>query len=282
MTTDSPKNSANSTIAPVGSVDVAHVPESRDTHLYLLGEVGHIYTYSQYPSNATAEPMCTILGLAVDADRLRLEIDGREYNELACIAAPQTSTMLPCHARTVAFVFYPPTATHRALQILPKPRIQSLDREQFREFDAKLIDAATGALTLSEATALFHAVAAKAANFLPTPPALDTRIAAVAGTLFGDPTIPIDSLASMVKLSSDRLSHLFTDTIGIDLRRYRLWLKIGRASLAFASNQNINMSEMARLAGFSDSAHLSRAVKEVYGGSPTRFLAGMKIHGPTN
>jgi hypothetical protein len=259
MPSDILKNLNEPSLQETAREEPQHSSKTQDAQLYLLGEVGHIYAYSVYPSNSTAEPMCTLLGLTVDGDEFRLEIDGREFRERACIAAPQTSTMLPCESRTVAFAFYPPTATHRALQMLPTPRVKPLDRETFREFDDALVAAVTGTLSIDQALALFNSVADVAGKVLPQPPPLD---------------------AKLVRLSADRLSHLFTEMVGIDLRRYRLWLKIGRASLVLATNPDTNLSEVARLAGFSDSAHLSRAVKEVYGGAPSRFLAGMKIHGP--
>jgi AraC-like DNA-binding protein len=280
MPSDILKNLNEPSLQETAREEPQHSSKTQDAQLYLLGEVGHIYAYSVYPSNSTAEPMCTLLGLTVDDDEFRLEIDGREFRERACIAAPQTSTMLPCESRTVAFAFYPPTATHRALQMLPTPRVKPLDRERFREFDDALVAAVTGTLSIDQALALFNSVADVAGKVLPSPPPLDARIATVVRALFADVTFPIDDLAKLVRLSADRLSHLFTEMVGIDLRRYRLWLKIGRASLVLATNPDTNLSEVARLAGFSDSAHLSRAVKEVYGGAPSRFLAGMKIHGP--
>jgi AraC-like DNA-binding protein len=199
--------------------------------LYVLGEIGHIYTYTVYPSDSPAEPMCTILGITVDGEPMQLDMDGRRYSAEAVICAPDTSSLPPCVARTVAFAFYPPTATHRSVQRLPKPRIKILDRELFRRFDSQLRAAATGELGIQDALALAKSVGEVVASQLPEPPLLDQRVAQVASMLYADTSLPVDSLAESVKLSADRLSHLFTETLGVDMRRYRLWLKVGRAAV---------------------------------------------------
>jgi AraC-like DNA-binding protein len=106
---------------------------------------------------------------------------------------------------------------------------------------------------------------------LPPAKPLDSRLQIVIQSLVTDPAIPVDELARRISLSADRLSHLFTDEIGVDLRRYRLWLKLGRAILFYIANPALNFTVLAQQAGFSDSAHFSRAFKEMYGGSPTDF-----------
>jgi AraC-like DNA-binding protein len=59
------------------------------------------------------------------------------------------------------------------------------------------------------------------------------------------------------------LIHLFTEQIGIPLRRYVLWLRLMTA-VQFAV-QGESLTEAAHRAGFSDSAHLCRTFRRMYG-----------------
>jgi AraC-like DNA-binding protein len=64
-------------------------------------------------------------------------------------------------------------------------------------------------------------------------------------------------------LSESHLMHMFTKQIGIPPRRYILWRRLMTA-FQFAT-QGKSLTESAHSAGFSDSAHLSRTFKRMYG-----------------
>lgn len=84
----------------------------------------------------------------------------------------------------------------------------------------------------------------------------------------------LDELARHACLSKSHLSHMFTDQIGIPPRRYALWRRLMTAfQLAI---QGESLTESAHSAGFSDSAHLSRTYKRMYGIS---FSDCIKNHG---
>lgn len=79
----------------------------------------------------------------------------------------------------------------------------------------------------------------------------------------------LGALAEEVQLSESRLSHLFRAQVGLPLRSYRLWLRMRRAALHLAAGHDA--TEAAHLAGFSDSAHLSRTCLRMFGLSPSRL-----------
>lgn len=76
--------------------------------------------------------------------------------------------------------------------------------------------------------------------------------------------LTIAELAQHACLSESRLMHLFSKQIGIPLRRYSLWLRVLTAMRLIAEGKQ-SLTEAAYSAGFSDSAHLSRTYRSMFG-----------------
>ncbi len=74
---------------------------------------------------------------------------------------------------------------------------------------------------------------------------------------------PLSDVADAVGLSESRLAHLFTEQIGIPVRRYLLWLRLIQAIEQILDN--VSFTTAAHSAGFSDSAHLSRTFRRMFG-----------------
>jgi AraC-like DNA-binding protein len=73
----------------------------------------------------------------------------------------------------------------------------------------------------------------------------------------------LERLAALAGLSPSRFMHVFTESLGVPLRPYLLWLRLQHAAgrlLAGAS-----ATEAAHEAGFSDAAHLSRTFRRTLG-----------------
>lgn len=104
-------------------------------------------------------------------------------------------------------------------------------------------------------------------------PAVERALAYVAGALTdGDVRLPAVAAAS--RLSPGRLAHVFTDTVGIPLRPYVLWLRLMAAARAVARGGTL--TDAAHEAGFSDSAHLSRVFRRMFGISPSDITRGVQ------
>lgn len=82
--------------------------------------------------------------------------------------------------------------------------------------------------------------------------------------------ISLSELAAQVCLSESRFIHLFTDHVGIPPRRYLLWVRLMDAIEAALRGESL--TKAAHDAGFSDSAHLSRTFRAMFGRAPS-FLA---------
>lgn len=82
-----------------------------------------------------------------------------------------------------------------------------------------------------------------------------------------DADTSLEALAAEVELSPSRLMHVFTESIGIPLRRYLLWLKVQRAAVAIVNGSTL--SAAATEAGFADAAHMSRTFRGMFGLPPS-------------
>ena len=69
--------------------------------------------------------------------------------------------------------------------------------------------------------------------------------------------------AAHVGLSSGRARHLFVEQTGLPFRSYLLWLRLTKAVQVYAGG--LSLTEAAHAAGFSDSAHLSRTFRRMFG-----------------
>ncbi|WP_197524002.1 helix-turn-helix transcriptional regulator [Cupriavidus sp. USMAHM13] len=84
-------------------------------------------------------------------------------------------------------------------------------------------------------------------------------------------TVQLRDVAAAVALSESRFRHLFVAETGSSFRAYVLWLRINLAVEAALSGAT--WTEAAHLAGFADSAHLTRTHKRMFGIEPTALRA---------
>lgn len=92
----------------------------------------------------------------------------------------------------------------------------------------------------------------------------DQRIQKAQAMLKNTPeTITYEELVKSVFLSESRLSHLFTEHIGISVKQFMLWQKLLRSLKAIM--QDNSFTESAYIGGFADAAHLSRTFKRMFG-----------------
>jgi AraC-like DNA-binding protein len=81
-------------------------------------------------------------------------------------------------------------------------------------------------------------------------------------------------VAVEIGLSPSRLMHLFTASVGLPIRPYMRWVRLQRAAHALALGRTV--TEAAAEAGFSDSAHLSRAFRRAFGMRPSDMAATLR------
>jgi AraC-like DNA-binding protein len=82
-------------------------------------------------------------------------------------------------------------------------------------------------------------------------------------------------LARRVDLSLSQLERLFAAELGLPIRRMVRWRRL-RLALALAL-QAMPLTAAAHEAGFADSAHLSRTMRDMFGVRADRLLPGMRV-----
>jgi AraC family transcriptional regulator of arabinose operon len=98
----------------------------------------------------------------------------------------------------------------------------------------------------------------------------DLRIQKVVQVLNQDPSRTLPELAHSCQMSMSRLSHLFKDEIGVNVKNYRIdcRLQVAAAMLALTS---MPIKEIAYTAGYRHSSSFVRAFKTHFGLSPVSY-----------
>ncbi|MCC6995167.1 MAG: helix-turn-helix transcriptional regulator [Deltaproteobacteria bacterium] len=78
-----------------------------------------------------------------------------------------------------------------------------------------------------------------------------------------DAPVSLADAAAHVGLSTGRARHLFVEQTGLPFRTHLLWQRLTRAVELFSSGTSL--TDAAHGAGFSDSAHLSRTFRRMFG-----------------
>lgn len=93
----------------------------------------------------------------------------------------------------------------------------------------------------------------------------DPRIEKLIGWLTArlDQPVSLSEAGTFIGLSPGRTRHLFVERTGLPFRTYLLWLRLVRALERYADGASL--TEAAHGAGFSDSAHLSRTFRRMFG-----------------
>ena len=86
----------------------------------------------------------------------------------------------------------------------------------------------------------------------------------------------LPKLARVAGLSQSRFMHVLTDSTGIALRPYVLWLRLQQACAALTDGARI--TEAAHRAGFSDAAHMTRTFRRMLGTTPSGSPPAARLH----
>jgi AraC family transcriptional regulator of arabinose operon len=98
----------------------------------------------------------------------------------------------------------------------------------------------------------------------------DFRIQKVIQILKQDPSRTLPDLAHSCQMSMSRLSHLFKDEVGINVKDYRIGCRLHVAAEMLLST-SMPIKEIAYTAGYHHSSSFARAFKTRFGLSPASY-----------
>jgi AraC-like DNA-binding protein len=85
----------------------------------------------------------------------------------------------------------------------------------------------------------------------------------------------LKTLADIACLSPSRFMHAFTESVGVPVRPYMLWLRLQRAACDLKNGASVTSA--AHGAGFSDAAHLTRTFRRMLGATPSDLALLKKV-----
>lgn len=190
-------------------------------------------------------------------------------NVARSLAASETQ-LLSFHLDLLSFEY------HALVRMLGTRSLMPLDPAAFQPYVPMLRQFYEGYLDCSEAYRVFNEFVRAISDYQPTSILIDMRVIHIARRVMTElPQIhTLAQLAAHVGISPGRLTHLFSEQLGVSLKSYILWAKVRQAALMFATDKPL--AEIAYTAGFADSAHLTRTFKNGFGITPS-FLTNRDL-----
>lgn len=87
--------------------------------------------------------------------------------------------------------------------------------------------------------------------------------------------LSLTTLAGIAGLSRSRFMHAFTESVGVPVRPYILWLRLQRAACDLMAGASVTSA--AHHAMFSDAAHLTRTFRRMLGTTPSDLALRKKL-----
>lgn len=208
---------------------------------------------------------------AIRDEGIDIEVAGQPLRVQTVLLKPFVPKTLNAASQPfVSIGLNPVHPKYRAYARLEDPGYVTMPRGLFPALADRLHALWAGDLDVVQARRVFEDAIDEITQTLPPLRPMDPRIERVTASLAHNPRQPLEALASKACLSYYRMSHLFSNEMGLSLRQYVLSLKIHAAARCIG--QGMTLTATAHEAGFTDSAHLSRVWSKAFGGPPTRFL----------
>jgi AraC family transcriptional regulator of arabinose operon len=231
---------------------------------------GLIYTS---PWVVTAHTIRHPAAILLTVGHASFELSVNEYvNQHQAVAIrPMTERGLRAKDVMLVSIQVHPNCPHfRPFRAIADPGAIILERNHYAAYDALLDRAYRGTLSIDDASRLFDEIVATTVEYLPKVKRIDSRVEKAIELLQQDATFPLKELAATLGLSYDRMSHLFSEAVGLPLKSYQLWQKAYNAAFLFDSARPL--TDIAHATGFADSAHLTRIFQSSYGINPSYLM----------
>lgn len=241
-------------------------------NLYALAD-GFFYVAPTASDTRTCRQAGVLL-LSLEGGDIEVNLASGTHRAEGFLIAPGVQRQLDTRGQAVLSLHLDPVhPVYRAFAKNRKDRpIIPIDCASYSGLGSNLYAAYEDEISADQARHLFDNLVSISTEFLPVTDARDDRIAQMLREL--NDMVPEDimfrDLVRQIGLSESRLSHLFSEDVGLPLRSFHLWKKIVYAIKMIARESN--MTRVALDSGFSDSAHFSRTFRQTLGLSPS-FMA---------
>lgn len=251
----------------------------QQNHLYVWDD-RFLYTTAAIASGLTQRHTVTLLVSLGDAGfDLGDEAGNRHGYQAALIAHNTARTLDATRAPLLSMNFDPQSYEFHALSALlgrHPVRAVILNSEWIKR--APVRELIRGELDYASLFRFTTELPRAISGYRPIRVPMDMRVMHIAQKIKQE--LPLTStvaeLAAQVGISSHRLTHVFSDRLGISIKSYVLWARMRRAVELIA--QGVPLAMVAHDVGFSDSAHLTRTLKHFFGLTPSMVARGMKVH----
>ncbi|MET0334931.1 MAG: helix-turn-helix domain-containing protein [Rhizobacter sp.] len=144
-----------------------------------------------------------------------------------------------------------------------------MDAGSFAHLRASMHDVCSGPALLDSACDLMDALLDVVLVDAKRVPPIDLRIPWVMRKLDVDIDYPFEQLAADLGVSCSRLSHLFTQELGLSFRSYQIWARLRLAWELLVQRPDLSITEVAHIMGYADVSHFSRTFHNGLGFTPT-------------
>ena len=244
-----------------------------------IGEIAYgdsgayLYTARDY-SRAIKSSRTADIYVSVNDEPIEFVISGERRWLKAIAFQPLVPRVVMDHGFGLVCVMLSPSHSfYRHFSAAPLRKVTVLDRKAFAPLNGAIRNVSLGDVECDDSDWVLSQIVSTAAREFAIPKLLDPRIEATKKILDEDPSVSLKDIAEVVELSSYRLSHMFSKSMGMSMRSYRVWLKLDRAWRLI--ERNYNLADVADEAGFSDSTHLCHAFQNAYGVPIARHLRNL-------
>ncbi|RZJ09276.1 MAG: helix-turn-helix domain-containing protein [Rubrivivax sp.] len=239
------------------------------TRLGLLGDC-FIYAAPAIRSNVCRHSVT--LACALTDEPLTVAVGAQQWQGRMLAVRPFVERTMSSNGRPAVLIDLEPL--HPRYSAFSRPvgaePVQMLDDQRFAGLTACAQAFALHALTGRQLHAAVQLQVGQLADSLGRHEAPDPRVLQMMAALRLDPGLSLAALGKPVGISATHASRSFVEALGITVRQYALSVKIQRAAGFYGSGRAL--TDVAQIAGFTDSAHLAKVWRRCYGGSPSLYF----------
>lgn len=236
---------------------------------YCRVTAGFLYASASLPPVRTQRPAAVLLLAVQPLDRFLVGTDeaGLRQTGAAAVRPMVARCLRACGVPLLSLNLHPTHDDFLCWRGIGGDGVLPLPREAFAAHDTSLRAMAQGLPDRAGGQLLCDALLQGLRPLLPPCAPVSPLRTTLLSCLREQPEQGLPDLAQRLGVSYHRMSHLFSQAMGVTYRQWRASARAQRAAQQF--KDPVTLTGIAHDAGFSDSAHLSHTWQRTYGLSPS-------------